>query len=150
MIYSLDNLIKSVAAQLGGAFPYTPVFDSPTQQASGFPCFFVFLRPSNIKDQLSARDLRDIALDVIYVQQRNAAGANAELYCIAEQLDEILDMVRYTDGSAEDPVPLHTHDREYSIEDQELHYGFRVTQRVSRPVDHLPMQTEETSVQIKD
>lgn len=149
MIYSIDYLIRSVAAQLATAFPGTPVHDSPTQQKSGYPCFYIFLRPSDIRDQLSACDMRNVSLDVVYVQERNATDANVELYRVAETLDELLDVVPYSDGSGEDPVPLHTHERDYSIEDQELHYRLRISQRVSKPVEHIPMQTEETDVQVK-
>lgn len=149
MIYSIDYLIRSVAAQLATAFPGITVHDSPTQQKSGYPCFYVFLRPSDIRDQLSARDMRNTSLDVVYVQERNVPDANAELYSVAETLDELLDVVPYSDGSGEDPVPLHTHERDYSIEDQELHYRLRISQRVSKPVEHIPMQTEETDVQVK-
>ena len=94
--------------------------------------------------------MRNIALDIVYVQERNTPDANAALYSVAETLDELLDTVPYSDGSSEDPVPLHTHERDYSIEDQELHYRLRISQRVSRPVTATPMQTEETDVQIKD
>ena len=149
MTYTINNLIKSVAGVLAASFPDVPIHDSPTQQKSGYPCFYVFLRPSDIRDQLSARDMRNVSLDVVYVQERNTPDANAELYGIADTLDELLDVVPYSDGSGEDPVPLHTHERDYSIEDQELHYRLRISQRVSKPVEHIPMQTEETDVQVK-
>ena len=149
MIYTINNLVQSVAGVLAASFPGVPVHDSPTQQKSGYPCFYIFLRPSDIRDQLSARDMRNISLDVVYVQERNAPDANAELYSVAETLDELLDVVPYSDGSGEDPVPLHTHERDYSIEDQELHYRLRISQRVLKPVEHIPMQTEETDVQVK-
>lgn len=149
MTYTINNLIQSVAGALRSAFPGVDIHDSPTQQKSGYPCFYIFLRPSDIRDQLSARDMRNISLDVVYVQERNTPDANVELYSVAETLDEILDVVPYSDGSDEDPVPLHTHERDYSIDDQELHYRLRISQRVSRPVEHIPMQTEETDVQVK-
>lgn len=149
MIYSIEYLIQSVAGALRSAFPGVDIHDSPTQQKSGYSCFYIFLRPSDIRDQLSARDMRNISLDVVYVQERNVPDANEELYRVADTLDEILDTVPYSDGSGEDPVPLHTHERDYSIEDQELHYRLRISQRVSRPVEHIPMQTEETDVQVK-
>ena len=149
MIYSIEYLIQSVAARLRSAFPGVDIHDSPTQQKSGYPCFYIFLRPSDIRDQLSARDMRNVSLDVVYVQERNTPDANTELYGIADTLDELLDVVPYSDGSDEDPVPLHTHERDYSIDDQELHYRMRISQRVSRPVEHIPMQTEETDVQVK-
>ena len=91
MIYSIEYLIQSVAAQLATAFPGVPVHDSPTQQKSGYPCFYIFLRPSNIRDQLSARDARNISLDIVYVQERNTPDANAALYSVAETLDELRD-----------------------------------------------------------
>ena len=140
MIYSIEYLIQSVAGALRSAFPGVDIHDSPTQQKSGYPCFYIFLRPSDIRDQLSARDMRNISLDVVYVQERNTPNANAELYEIADRLDDVLETVPYSDGSAEDPVPLHTHERDYSIEDQELHYRLRISQRVSRAVEHLPME----------
>jgi hypothetical protein len=149
MIYSIEYLIQSVAGALMSTFPGVDIHDSPTQQKSGYPCFYIFLRPSDIRDQLSARDMRNVSLDVVYVQERNAPDANAELYRVAETLDELLDVVPYSDGSDEDPVLLHTHERDYSIDDQELHYRLRISQRVSKPVEHIPMQTEETDVQVK-
>ena len=132
------------------AYPYCPVYASPNQQGTEYPCFFVFVIPtSGISDQLSGRSKRDIELDVVYVQERNSADANMELYGVAEMLDELLDMVSYKSGS--ETVPLHTHDRTYSIEDLELHYKLRVTQRVYVPRQEIPMQVlEENNVEIKD
>lgn len=150
MTFEIYRVIKSIAAQLAGAFPFYPVYASPNQQGTKYPCFFVFVVPtSGISDQLSEREKRDISLDVVFVQERNKAGANEELYSIAETLDELLDTVAYTaDGET---VPLHTHDRTYSIEDLELHYKLRVTQRVYVPRQEIPMQVlEENNVEIKD
>lgn len=150
MTFEIYRVIKSIAAQLAGAFSYYPVYASPNQQGTKYPCFFVFVVPtSGISDQLSERAKRDISLDVVFVQERNKAGANEELYSIAETLDELLDTVAYTaDGET---VPLHTHDRTYSIEDLELHYKLRVTQRVYVPRQEIPMQVlEENNVEIKD
>ena len=150
MTLEIYRVIKSIAAQLAGAFPYYPVYASPNQQGTKYPCFFVFVVPtSGISDQLSERAKRDISLDVVFVQERNKAGANEELYAIAETLDELLDTVAYTaDGET---VPLHTHDRTYSIEDLELHYKLRVSQRVYVPRQEIPMQVlEENNVEIKD
>lgn len=150
MTFTIENLIRSIAAQLKTAYPYCPVYASPNQQGTEYPCFFVFVIPtSGISDQLSGRSKRDIELDVVYVQERNSADANMELYGVAEMLDELLDTVSYKDGS--ETVPLHTHDRTYDIEDMELHYHLRVTQRVALNRVEIPMQVlEETDVEIKD
>ena len=148
MTYTIDNIIKSIAAQVSLAFPAYPVYDSPNQQGTDFPCFFIFLTTGEIADQLSGFDKRDLSFDLVFVQERNKPNANAEIYDISDTLDEILDMVTYTAG--EESVPLHTHDRSHSIEDQELHYKFRIPARVSKAVEHIPMQIlEENDVKVQ-
>lgn len=147
MIYTIENLIQSIAAQLKTVYPALPVYDTFTLQGNEYPCFFVFLMPSNISDQIDGVDKREIFFDIVYVQQRNITNAYADLYSVADTLDELLDVVNYTaDGET---VPLHTHERNYSIDDQELHYKFKIIARVSRPYTPNPMQTEETDVGIK-
>ena len=147
MNFSIDNLIESIAAQLKTEYPALPVYDSYTLQGCKFPCFFVFLTPSNISDQIDRRDKRELNFDVVYVQERNAPNAYGTLYTVADTLDALLDIVAYTDGG--ESIPLHTHERNYSIDDQELHYKFKIIARVSRPYEPTPMQTEETDVGIK-
>lgn len=148
MIYTIENLIQSIAAQLKTVYPALPVYDTFTLQGNEYPCFFVFLMPSNISDQIDGVDKREIFFDVVYVQQRNITNAYADLYSVADTLDELLDVVNYTaDGET---VPLHTHERNYSIDDQELHYKIKIIARVSRPYTPNPMQTEETDVGIKE
>ena len=147
MTYTIENLIQSIAAQLKTVYPALPVYDTFTLQGNEYPCFFVFLMPSNISDQIDGVDKREIFFDIVYVQQRNITNAYADLYSVADTLDELLDVVNYTaDGET---VPLHTHERNYSIDDQELHYKFKIIARVSRPYTPNPMQTEETDVGIK-
>ena len=150
MIYSIGQVISSVALMLGTEWPGVPVYGSPTA-ATHFPCFFVFLMPSTISDQIDKVDRRDISLDVVYVQQRDLPDAEAALWEIADQLDQLLDVVWYTDGTEDtESIPLHTQDRTYSIEDQELHYKIKIIARVSRPYTPNPMQTEEADVGIKE
>lgn len=151
MTFTIENIIQSIAERLKTAYPHCPVYASPNQQGTEYPCFFVFVvSTSGISDQLSGRSKRDIELDVVYVQERNSADANMELYGVAEMLDELLDMVSYKEDGSE-TVPLHTHDRTYDIEDMELHYHLRVTQRVALNREEIPMQVlEETDVEIKD
>lgn len=148
MTYTVRGLINSIASQLVGAFPDVPVYDSPTQQGTSYPCFFVFLMPSAITDEIDRRDKRDLAFDIVYVQARNTPNAYAQIHGIADSLDVLMDTVEYTaDGES---VPLHTHERTWSIEDQELHYKLHIKQRVAKAVQHNPMREEETNVEIKE
>ena len=90
-----------------------------------------------------------MGLDVVYVQERNAVGGNAEIQVVQEYLDEHLLIFNYSDGTG--TVPLHTYEREASTEDQELHYKFHIRQRVSLPGDFNPMQVlEENNVEEKE
>ena len=148
MTYTVRGLVNSIASQLVGAFPDYPVYDSPTQQGTTYPCFFVFLMPSSITDQIDGWEKRDIAFDIVFVQARNTPNAYAQIHGIADDLDVLMDIVYYTaDGET---VPLHTHEREWSIEDQELHYKLHIKQRVAKAVQHNPMTSEETNVEVKE
>ena len=148
MTYTVRGLINSIASQLVGAFPDVPVYDSPTQQGTSYPCFFVFLMPSTITDQIDIREKRDLAFDIVFVQARNTPNAYAQIHGIADTLDELMGTVEYTVDS--ETVPLHTHERTWSIEDQELHYKLHIKQRVHQAVQHNPMRVEETDVEIKE
>ena len=46
MIFSLHHVIDSLAGMLTGAYPDYPVYDSPNQQGTSFPCFFLFFMPA--------------------------------------------------------------------------------------------------------
>ena len=149
MTFTISKLIDSIAGTLKTKWNTIPVYESTNQQGTDYPCFFVFLVPSNIRDQIDQIEMRNLSFDVVYVQERNSTNGEAELYEIADALDDILDMITYSDGSREDPVPLHTHDRECSIEDQELHYQITIKQRVSHGREHNPMyRLEELNVNI--
>ena len=92
MIFSLDLIIKSIASQLAGEFG-VPVYASATQQGAEYPCFFIFLMIGRIRDQIDRASLRDIGIDVVYVQARNAVNADLELLQIGDRLDQLLDMI---------------------------------------------------------
>ena len=147
MIFSVENLIQSIADQLGTMFEYT-VYDSPTQDTN-YPCFYVFVTLPSIENELSGWALREIGFDVVFVQQRNAPAQNAQLYSVLETLDGGMDMLTYTAGG--ESVLIHINDRNASIEDQELHYKFTIRQRVSTEKLRIYMQEmEEENVEVTE
>lgn len=149
MTFTIANLMDSIAGVLKVGYPGCPVYLGPNQQGTDYPCFFIFLMPSSIADEPDGRYFRDLGLDVVYVQERNAVGGNAEIQAVQEYLDEHLLIFNYSDGTG--TVPLHTCEREASTEDQELHYKFHIRQRVSLPGDFNPMQVlEENNVEEKE
>ena len=91
MIFSLHHVINSLAELLSEGYPEYPVYDSPNQQGTSFPCFFIFYMPSTIEDQIGNRYLRDLGVDIVFVQQRNLANGNQKIHEIADFLDRNLE-----------------------------------------------------------
>lgn len=141
MIFTVNNLIDSLAGMLKSQYEY-PVYASPNQQGTKYPCFFITQMLSDIEGQLGKRFLRDLGLDIVFVQQRNRINGYQEIREIAEFLDENLDSFIYSDGT--DAVKIRTCEREWNIEDDELHYKFHIKQRVS--VDKKTVYMEKMEV----
>lgn len=151
MTFTLDNVINSLAGVLKARYPEYPVYSSPNQQGTEFPCFFVFLMPTlSIKDEMNDRCMRNVGIDIVFVQQRNLVDSYSEIYSIAEYLDESLETFTYLDGiGSTDTAIIRTHEREWSIEDEELHYKLHIMQRVSLPREVNYMnEMEENDVRV--
>lgn len=148
MIFTIPNLIDSLAGVLKKIYPTYRVYTGPNQQGTEYPCFFIFLMPSTIDDQVDERFYRDLGIDIVFVQQRNVVNGNAQLQEVQENLDANLALFDYSDGAG--TIPLHTYEREASTEDQELHYKFHIRQRVYIPRTPNPMRVlEENNVNIE-
>lgn len=148
MIFTIPNLINSLAGVLKKGYPTYKVYTGPNQQGTEYPCFFIFLMPSTIEDQVDERFYRDLGIDIVFVQQRNVVNGNAQLQEVQENLDANLALFDYSDGAG--TIPLHTYEREASTEDQELHYKFHIRQRVHIPRTPNPMRVlEENNVNIE-
>ena len=93
MIFSLHHVIDSLAGMLTGAYPDYPVYDSPNQQGTSFPCFFLFFMPSTIEEHVGNHYFRDLGVDLVFVQQRNLVNGNRKIHEIAEFLDRNLDLL---------------------------------------------------------
>ena len=128
MIFTLERILDSLAGVLQGRYPDYPVYYSPNQQGTEYPCFFIFFMPSEIKSQPGSRYMRDLGVDIVFVQQSNIVDGNTELLRIAGCLDEALELFPYAcDGKQ---VMLRTYERQWQNDDGELHYQFHIKQRV--------------------
>lgn len=149
MTFTLDNIINSVAGVLKERYGGYPVYTSANQQGTKFPCFFIFFLPSTTENQMDRSFLRDIGMDIIFVQQRNIVNGNAEIHKIAEYLDRNLELIPYSDGSGETAY-IPTHERQWQSEDEELHYQFHIRQRVEVPeTNTLMREMEENNAKVK-
>lgn len=148
MNLTLDNLINSIAGVLKTGYPSIPVYSSANQQGTTYPCFFVQEMPSFIHPEMNDRNRREIGVDVVYVQQRNIPNARADVRQVIDYLDENTEVFPYTDGT--DTCPIRAFDRNWSYEDQELHYKMTLRLIVGRERDDNPMQVlEENNAEIK-
>ncbi len=149
MIFTLEHIVNSLAGLLKKRYPDYRVYGSPNQQGTEFPCFFIFFMPSTIEGQINERFIRDLGIDIVFVQQRNIVNGNAEIHAVAEYLDEVLEMFPYSDGGGE-TVPIRTFERQWQNEDMELHYQFHIRQRVTLPKNTVLMQEmEENDAYVK-
>ena len=150
MIFTLENIINSLAGVLTAQYPDYPVYASPNQQGTDPPCFFIFFMPSKIEKHMNDRFLRDLGVDIVFVQQRNIVNGNAEIQAIAEYLDETLELFDYVDSSGW-TAKIRTFERQWQTEDDEMHYQFHIRQRVSVPRNNELMQImEENNASIKE
>lgn len=142
MIFTLENMINSLAAVLNKKYPEYPVYDSPNQQGTDFPCFFIFFMPSQIDSQIDERFMSDLGIDIVFVQQRNIPSGNTEIHAIAGFLDEVLETFPYMDESGETAF-IRTYERQWKSEDMELHYQFHIRHRVVLPKNIILMEEME-------
>ena len=150
MIFSLHHVIDSLAGMLTGAYPDYPVYDSPNQQGTKFPCFFIFFMPSTTEEHAGNRYYRDLGVDIVFVQQRNLVNGNQKIQEIAEFLDLTLDTFWYADNSDLRTL-LPTSERQWNVEDEELHYQFHIRTRILvEETENLMQEMEENNVGIKE
>lgn len=143
MTFTIERLLDSLAGVLKNQYPDCPVYTSPNQQGTEFPCFFIFFTtPVTVEPHIGNRMLRDLGLDIVFVQQRNIASRNVQIYEVAEFLDEKLELFPYTDVDGNTAL-IRTEERQWNEEDDELHYQFHIRQRVSLPEEETKMQKME-------
>ncbi len=141
MTYTLQNLINSIAGVLKSQYLNYPVYFNPNQQGTSFPCFFIFTMPSTTEAEPNGYYMRDIGIDIVFVQQRNIVNGYIEILEIQDFLDANLETFEYTDGS--DTAEINTFERQASMEDDEMHYKFHIKERVCLNTNDVPINEME-------
>lgn len=150
MTFVLEHIINSLGGVLKERYPNYPVYDSPNQQGTEYPCFFIFFTSSEINSEINARFMRDLGIDIVFVQQRNIENGNREIQEVADYLDYSLEVFHYSDGG-ECSAFIRSSDRQWQSEDGELHYKFRIRQRAAIPRKvNLMTEMEEENANVKN
>ena len=144
MTFTAENVLQSIASLLLSRFPNYPIYISQAPAVVDLPCFFLSLMPSSILEEPDKRFLREIGVDIVFLQQRNVLNRTELNLDVAEFLDYAMDVITYADGSGE-TVPLHCLERSWQTQDGDLHYQVTIKQRVARPTTPILMQTMEAN-----
>ena len=139
MNFTLENVFQSIAGVLKREYPDCDIYVDPEQQGTTLPCFFIFPMQTTIKGHISDRYFRDIGVDVVYLQSSDTLNRYRIAQEIVEYLDQSLDTFSYSDGSG--TTSVRALEREWSIDDGELHYKFHIKVRVAAADNHPKMES---------
>ena len=142
MNFTISTIAKSLADYLATSLPGVSFYEDPNQQGTVLPCAFLQQRYSYLERQTGGYWLRRIGLDLTYLVDYNLPNMQQLYQTAAETLDLALDTFPYSDGENA-PVLIQTHNREWNIDLDALHYKFEIRERVSLPEDGTPMRVIE-------
>ena len=83
-----------------------------------------------------------------YLVDYNLPNLQQLYQAAAESLDLVMETFPYSDGT--ETTLLRTHNREWSIDLDALHYKFELQERVTLPKDFNPMQTMDYNAEVKN
>lgn len=139
MIFTVENVARSLADYLAPVLPGVSFYEGPNQQGSRMPCLFLQQRYSRIRLRQAGRWLRTVGLDLTCLEDENLPNLQQIYEKTAEALDGVLETFPYSNGGAS--TLLRTYDREWNIGLDALHYKFELRVWVAQPVGGAKMQT---------
>lgn len=139
MNFTLSTLGRSLADYLAPHFPGVQFYEDPNQQGTKPPCLFLQTRYSYLTLEAGGFWRRRLGLDLTYLLDYNLPDLQRRYQAAAETLDLAMEVFPYCDGTT--MAMLRTHDREWRIDLDALHYKFELLERVALPEDFNPIQT---------
>lgn len=141
MNFTISTLAQSLAAYLAPTLPGVTMYEDPNQQGTEPPCMFLQQRYSYTKLRQNGRFLRQIGMDLTYLEDYNLPNLQELYQQAAEALDQIMETFPYTDGTSEGTTLLRTYDREWQIDLDAMHYKFELQVWVEIPETENLMET---------
>lgn len=142
MNFTVSTIAQSLADYLAPALPGAAFYEDPNQQGTGTPCAFLQQRYSYLEPHTGGYWLRRIGLDLTYLVDYNLPNMQQLYQEAAEALDLAMGTFPYYDGNGGCAL-LRTHNREWKIDLDALHYKFEIRERVVLPEDGTPMRNIE-------
>lgn len=149
MTFTVSTIAKSLADYLAPVLPGVAMYEDPNQQGSQPPCLFLQQRYSRLQLETGGYWLRTIGLDLTYLLDYNLPDLQQRYQAAAEALDLVMETFPYSDKQAGEHVLVRTHERNWRIDLDALHYQFEVRERVSIPVPAVKMQTMDLNEEVK-
>lgn len=138
MTFTLEKLMDSICGALKVVYPDIPTYSNLNKQGTSVPCFFVFFMPTDTERRIGRRYMRNIGIDIVYLVENSDPDIYDQMVSVADQLDFSLEFIPCEDAK------LRTYDREWKIDEDELHYQFTVKVVVSYPDDTPQMESVES------
>lgn len=95
-------------------------------------------RYSRITPYTNGRFLREIGLDITYLEDYNLPDLQTRYVAASEALDMVMETVPYSDGNETELI--RTYEREPTIDMDALHYKFEIKVFVEQPKTAVKMQ----------
>lgn len=150
MNFTISTIASSLAAYLAPTMPGVTMYEDPNQQGTQPPCMFLQQRYSYTKLRQNGRWLRQIGLDLTYLEDYNLPNMQQLYQAAAEALDLVMETFPYSDGTTEGTTLLRTYNREWRIDLDALHYKFELQVWVTLPETETPMQTMDYNAEVQD
>ena len=150
MNFTISTIASSLAAYLAPTMPGVAMYEDPNQQGTQPPCMFLQQRYSYTKLRQNGRWLRQIGLDLTYLEDYNLPNMQQLYQAAAEALDLVMETFPYSDGTTEGTTLLRTYNREWRIDLDALHYKFELQVWVTLPETATPMQTMDYNAEVQD
>ncbi|MEY8339080.1 DUF6838 family protein [Lachnospiraceae bacterium 62-35] len=148
MIFSSQNIMKSLSKLLQERYPAYPVYTILNRQEMTYPCFILSLISSTLENQIGNRLFCNLCMEIVFVQQHGSASGEEEITDIIDCLDEVLELIPYSDG--ESTALIRSYERQWRIENEELHYQFHIKNRMSLvEKENLMKELEGNNASIK-
>lgn len=141
MNFTITTLGESLADYLAPVLPDVQYNEDPAQQGVDCPCFFLQQRYAYTDRRRSTRGmfLQRIGLDLTYLEDYNLPDLHQRYLAAAGALDTVMETIEYTDGDG--TALLRTYERQWTIDEDALHYKFELQVWVSLPEAAVKMQT---------
>lgn len=141
MNFTITTLGESLADCLAPVLPDVQYNEDPAQQGVDCPCFFLQQRYAYTDRRRSTRGmfLQRIGLDLTYLEDYNLPDLHQRYLAAAGALDTVMETIEYTDGDG--TALLRTYERQWTIDEDALHYKFELQVWVSLPEAAVKMQT---------